>query len=243
MSKRPQFALMVLAVPVVVVGVWMSTAPVRCRGQVLAPSESCRFGGTTERTYASLAAEPIRQLSSYLIVAGVLVLASVVIGLLRRETNLPRKGIQWSSTSWSTLIGLAVLAVGMIPLGLFASSRQVTCGGKVMRPGDRCVSYSNGTEASAEDLAGAPIMQLWLYLAVAAILVAVAAILLLRRRGPTEHELADYVDRMADQRTRLVTGTPLGRSTDVESNVATFDRQLSAEVARFGRLRQLPSAS
>lgn len=213
-------------------------------GPPLLPGQTCRIGGSRS-TYEELASQPLRQFSTFLLIAGALAVMAVVVGLLRRPKKYRLFGpYAWPGYTPTSSLVLRVVAAGaVIVIGLLIINRPATCGGEQIRPGDRCVNLQNGGSSSYEDVASAPITQFWFYLVIAAAFVISAIVKLIRRRPPTAEEVADFESQVAAGRERLVNLADNSRvreqllnlsDADLRAMLARFDQEVEQERRRAG---------
>lgn len=73
-------------------------------------------------------------------------------------------------SSLKGLIILPLVIIGVLILGASQVNSGPMCGGKRMRPGDRCVSYKTGSSSSYSDVSNAPIQHWWFWLIIVAVL-------------------------------------------------------------------------
>lgn len=87
---------------------------------------------------------------------------------------------------------LLVVAVGLLVLGFTMASGEVTCGGNVMSPGDKCVSYESGEEQTYDDVRQAQRTAPLRFGGAAVIVAGVAVVIGLRRKPlPPDPETTD----------------------------------------------------
>lgn len=232
MGKFPNPPLLLVGIFVLIFGIVL-TGDIKCRNKSIHPGDVCNFGAGKELTYEQMAARPVSKLSTYLIIAVILIAAAVLLGLLRRGTNIPRQNGNWKTfTSVRTFVWLIIVAAGLIPLGIFMSNRPTTCNGQTMGAGDRCVNLKSGSAASYDQVSNAPITQVWLYWGIAAILLIIVVVLLVKQKTPTEAEVAEFTAKMAVARQQILLSRLAPERKQAE--VAKFDAQLAAELKRVG---------
>lgn len=87
---------------------------------------------------------------------------------------------------------LLVVAVGLLVLGFTMAQGEVTCGGNVMNPGDKCVSYKSGEEQTYDDVRQAQRTAPLRFGGAAVVVAGVAVAIGLRRKPlPSEPEQAE----------------------------------------------------
>ena len=240
MRKLPNVPLLLLAVVVVGGGYLLTSGGIQCQERPLQPGQTCLIGGSTT-TYEELASSPIRQFSTFLLVAGGLALAAVLIGLFRRPTSLISPYDWPGRTRTRSLVVLVVVAGAVTVVGSLSSTSAVTCGGQQIQPGDRCVDYRDGGSVSYSDVSSAPIRQFWIYLVIAGVLVTTAIVKLIRRRLPTRDEVEAFEATTTAIRQRLINlpearaaNQPVNWRKHRQEELARFDHDVEQERRRAG---------